>query len=139
MTCLEQWGYEPHTIETATKRAECVRRDLKELTKLYKNTALVTHRGFVAFLVQGSRFDVCGTPPSSIQRRLFSILVNYSSLEIRSYRFPEDGEVEGLRHSLNIDTQGLQDLSHCIGARPGDCRRDHKGRFRTKLAPSAER
>lgn len=68
VTCSEQWDYTPHTVAAATQRAECVRRDLKELTKVYKNIALVTHRGFVAFLVQGSRFDVCGTLPSSTRK-----------------------------------------------------------------------
>ena len=82
LTCSEQWDYEPHTIEAATERAECVRRD-HELAKVYKNIALVTHRGFIAFLVQGSRFDVCGTPTPSIQR-----YPNFKPSELISFRDP---------------------------------------------------
>jgi broad specificity phosphatase PhoE len=60
MRCLENWNYEPHTVEAATLRAERVRKSLKELTTKYQNTLLIAHRGFLAFLVPGPRFDVCG-------------------------------------------------------------------------------
>lgn len=108
LTCSEQWDYAPYSVEDATKRAECVRRDLKQLTKMYNNIALVTHRGFIAFLVQGSRFDVCGTPSSSTRKH--QVQTDQSPLETRSYRFAEDDEVEGLRYSTSVDTQTAQDF-----------------------------
>ena len=58
--CPEEWNHPPHTVEGAVARAEMVRRRLKELSTTYKNIALITHRGFIAFLVQGARFDACG-------------------------------------------------------------------------------
>lgn len=60
--CNEQWDYEPHTFEGAMIRAELVRKKLKNLveTGKYVNIVLVTHRGFIAFLVQGERFATCG-------------------------------------------------------------------------------
>lgn len=58
--CSETWDYELHTVDESTQRAERVRKSLKELSGLYKNILLVTHRGFLAFLVQGTRFNVCG-------------------------------------------------------------------------------
>lgn len=61
--CHEEWDYPPHSSEGAVVRAETVRRRLKELSRSYKNTFLVTHRGFIAFLVKGERFDVCGMNP----------------------------------------------------------------------------
>ena len=56
----ETWDYAPHTVEGAAARAESVRRRLKDLGTLYKNIFLLTHRGFIAFLVKGERYDVCG-------------------------------------------------------------------------------
>ncbi|OPB41059.1 hypothetical protein A0O28_0107560 [Trichoderma guizhouense] len=58
--CHEEWDYPPHSFEGAVVRAETVRRRLKELSRSYKNIFLVTHRGFIAFLAKGERFDVCG-------------------------------------------------------------------------------
>jgi broad specificity phosphatase PhoE len=58
--CHEEWDYPPHSFEDAAARAEGVRRRLKDLSRSYKNIMLVTHRGFIAFLVKGERFDVCG-------------------------------------------------------------------------------
>lgn len=58
--CHEEWDYPPHSFEDATMRAERVRQRLKDLSRSYKNIILVTHRGFIAFLVKGERFDVCG-------------------------------------------------------------------------------
>lgn len=51
--CSKKWDYPPHTIKDATMRAERVRHRLETS---YKNILLVTHRGFIAFLVQGTRF-----------------------------------------------------------------------------------
>jgi broad specificity phosphatase PhoE len=58
--CHDEWDYPDHTVKEAESRAERVRKRLKELPSSYKNVYLVTHRGFIAFLVRGSRFDVCG-------------------------------------------------------------------------------
>ncbi|KAM0256037.1 hypothetical protein ACHAQJ_005236 [Trichoderma viride] len=58
--CHEEWDYPPHSFEDAAARAERVRRRLKDLCRSYKNIVLVTHRGFIAFLVKGERFGVCG-------------------------------------------------------------------------------
>jgi broad specificity phosphatase PhoE len=58
--CPDEWDYEPHSIEAATERAERVRQRLRGLTKRFHDIVLVTHRGLIAFLVQGSRFGVCG-------------------------------------------------------------------------------
>ena len=60
LDCPVDWDYPPHTVEGATTRAESVRKRLRGLSTTYKNIVLITHRGFIAFLVQGKRFDVCG-------------------------------------------------------------------------------
>ncbi|CAN9205308.1 unnamed protein product [Alternaria alternata] len=93
--CPEEWDHPPHTIEGATIRAEEVRRRLKALPKEYKNVALITHRGFIAFLVKGDRYDVC---------------------EIRSYRFgtDEESEAESLRYGINVDTKAKQDFGPTV-------------------------
>ena len=52
LQCPDEWNYPPHTVEVATVRAEVVRRRLKELSKVYSNIALLTSRGFIAFLVE---------------------------------------------------------------------------------------
>lgn len=93
--CPEEWDHPPHSTEDATARAEVVRQRLKELSKQYANIALITHRGFIAFLVKGDRFDVC---------------------ETRSYRFGTDreAEMESLRAGVNIDTNELQDFGPTV-------------------------
>ena len=58
--CHEEWDYPPHSFQDAAARAERVRKRLKDLSPHYKNIFLITHRGFIAFLVKGERFDVCG-------------------------------------------------------------------------------
>ncbi len=93
--CLEEWDHPPHTVEAATIRAETVRGRLKELSKVYNNIVLITHRGFIAFLVQGDRYDVC---------------------ETRSYRFgtDEETEAEHLRFEVNVDTKAQQDFGPTV-------------------------
>ncbi|KAF3908952.1 hypothetical protein ABW20_dc0100113 [Dactylellina cionopaga] len=93
--CPEEWDHPPHTTEGATTRAEIVRQRLKELSKEYSNIALVTHRLFIAFLVQGDRYDVG---------------------ETRSYQFGTDEEtkVESLRIGANVDTTEPQDFGPTI-------------------------
>ncbi|KAL7957565.1 phosphoglycerate mutase-like protein [Trichoderma compactum] len=87
--CHEEWDYPPHSSEDAVVRAETVRGRLKELPRSYKNIFLVTHRGFIAFLVQGERFDAC---------------------ECRSYRIAADDEVNDQRHGVNCDSGEKQDF-----------------------------
>ncbi len=58
--CHDDWDYPSHTNESAVARGEEVRRKLRGLTEVHKHIVLVTHRGFVAFLVQGPRFQTCG-------------------------------------------------------------------------------
>lgn len=59
-SCSAEWDYGPHTSEAATNRAEKVRKALRELPAHYKHIAIITHRGFIAYLVPGARFNVCG-------------------------------------------------------------------------------
>jgi broad specificity phosphatase PhoE len=93
--CPEEWDHPPHTIEAATIRAEKVRGRLKELSKVYNNIVLITHRGFIAFLVKGDRYDVC---------------------ETRSYRVGTDEETEAdsLRFGVNVDTKAQQDFGPTV-------------------------
>ncbi|KAF2148392.1 phosphoglycerate mutase-like protein [Myriangium duriaei CBS 260.36] len=91
--CPEEWDHPPHTAKGATARAEIVRQRLKELSETYKNIALVTHRGFIAFLAPGDRFEVC---------------------ETRSYRFGTGEETEMLRLGVNVDTNEMQDFGPTI-------------------------
>lgn len=106
--CPGEWNHPPHTIEDAVRRAEGVRRRLKELSQRYPNIAVITHRVFIAFLVRGRRFDVC---------------------ETRSYQFSTaDGEEEddddnksnngaelgSSRMDINVDTAEMQDFGPTI-------------------------
>lgn len=91
--CPEEWDHPPHTTEGATKRAEGVRQRLKELSATHNNIALFTHRGFIAFLVRGDRYDVC---------------------ETRSYRFAEETEKERLRFGVNVDLDEPQDFGPTV-------------------------
>lgn len=58
-------------MQGATARAERVRRRLRGLGGI---VLVISHRGFIAFLVGGERFGVC---------------------EVRGYRFGGEGEGEG--------------------------------------------
>jgi broad specificity phosphatase PhoE len=58
--CHDEWDYPTHTTESAVARGEEVRRKLRGLIEKHKHIVLITHRGFVAFLVQGPRFQTCG-------------------------------------------------------------------------------
>jgi broad specificity phosphatase PhoE len=82
--CHEEWDYPCHTIADATERAVRVRQRLRHLSTTFKNIAIVTHRGIVAYLVIGRRF---------------------SPAELRSYRFATDAEAqdEKVRHGLHCD------------------------------------
>ena len=93
--CPEEWDHPPHSAETATIRAEKVRRRLKELSKTYKNIAVVTHRGFIAYLIKGDRYICC---------------------ETHSYRVGTDEatEVEDLRFGVHVDTNKPQDYGPTV-------------------------
>ncbi|KZM19154.1 uncharacterized protein EKO05_0003189 [Ascochyta rabiei] len=78
--CASEWEYPPHTMAGATARAESVRRRLKELSKEHRNIVLVTHRGFIEFLVQGSRFDVCETRAYRLGTEEESARVEHSAI-----------------------------------------------------------
>ncbi|KAK3685965.1 histidine phosphatase superfamily [Podospora appendiculata] len=87
--CRKEWDYPQHNREDAVTRAETVRRRIKNLSGSHKNIFLVTHRGFIAFLVKGQRFDVC---------------------ECRRYRFATEEESEMERYGLSSDTGMAQDF-----------------------------
>lgn len=82
--CHEYWDYPSHTISDATERAVRVRQRLHHLSATFKNIAIVTHRGIIAYLVKGLRFN---------------------SAERRSYRFATHTEAqnEKVRHGLHCD------------------------------------
>ena len=93
--CPGEWDYPVHSIEGATARAERVRRRLKELSGAYSNIVLITHRGFIAFLVMGERFELC---------------------ETRAYRFgtEEEAKKAKIRIGTNVDTKDTQDFGPTV-------------------------
>jgi broad specificity phosphatase PhoE len=93
--CHEEWDYPDHTAAQATARAEMVRSRIKELSASYKSIAIITHRGFKAFLVRGKRFGLA---------------------ETRCYRFATDDEVQdkSIRRGLNCDTLEEQDFGPTV-------------------------
>ncbi|KAF2826761.1 phosphoglycerate mutase-like protein [Ophiobolus disseminans] len=82
--CHEEWDYSDHTVEGATQRAESVRQRLRDLSTTFKDIVIISHRGFIAYLVEGKRFS-----PS----------------ESRSYRFATDEEAKDgkVRWGLHCD------------------------------------
>ncbi|KAH6685779.1 hypothetical protein F5X68DRAFT_16952 [Plectosphaerella plurivora] len=93
--CPVEWDHPPHTFDGAVARAETVRQRLKTLadSERYQNIYLVSHRGFIAFLVQGERFNVC---------------------DLRTFKFASEKEVEGLRFGVNVDTETAQDFGPTV-------------------------
>lgn len=59
--CKAEWTYETHTHERAEKRAEVVRQRLKDHPA--EKIVCITHRGFIAYLVESDIFANCGTSP----------------------------------------------------------------------------
>ncbi|KAJ6622219.1 phosphoglycerate mutase-like protein [Mycena sp. CBHHK59/15] len=55
--CREEWDYEPHSDEVARERATRVRAALAGRPE--QNILLVSHRGFIAYLVSGPQFSNC--------------------------------------------------------------------------------
>jgi broad specificity phosphatase PhoE len=86
--CHETWDYATHTITDAAARAERVRRRLHDLSATFKNIALISHRGLIAFLVQGQRFNPA---------------------EVRSYRFATDSEAQDEKVRLGTHCDLLQE------------------------------
>ncbi|KAJ9149023.1 hypothetical protein NKR23_g4478 [Pleurostoma richardsiae] len=87
--CSETWDYPPHSVEHATLRARDLRQHLSVLSKSYKSILLITHRGFIAYLVEGSRYDFC---------------------ESRSYKFATEDDILTKRYGIHIDTGLEQDF-----------------------------
>ncbi|KAK3374158.1 histidine phosphatase superfamily [Lasiosphaeria ovina] len=96
--CGPEWDdacYPAHSAARAEARAERVRSRLCALARsgLYENIVLVTHRGFVAFLVPGARFGLC---------------------ESRRYRFATESEAERERFGVNVDSGEAQDFGPTV-------------------------
>jgi broad specificity phosphatase PhoE len=93
--CNEEWEYPDHTVPHATARAESVRRRVKDISTTYKSVAIITHRGFKAFLVKGKRFGLS---------------------EVRCYRFAtaEETQNDNFRWGLNCDTLEQQDFGPTV-------------------------
>jgi broad specificity phosphatase PhoE len=85
--CHETWDYATHTITSAVARAERVRRRLHDLSATFKNIVLISHRGLIAFVVQGQRFNPA---------------------EVRSYRFATDSEAQDEKVRLGVHCDLLQ-------------------------------
>jgi broad specificity phosphatase PhoE len=55
--CEENWSYASDNVADATERAERVRRRLLDLSATFKNIAVISDRGCIAYLVPGQRFE----------------------------------------------------------------------------------
>ena len=82
--CHEEWDYPKYSAQEATERAERVRGRLRELNAVYENIYVITHRGFIAFLVQGERFDFCGRFYTFIQETSVCLIKKQSTGDIDS-------------------------------------------------------
>ncbi|KAH7079553.1 histidine phosphatase superfamily [Paraphoma chrysanthemicola] len=89
--CAEHWDYPDHTPENATARAERVRQRLQALSTTFKVITVISHRGFIAYLVKGRRFNPA---------------------EFRLYRFGTDAEAkdENVRRGVHCDSLEHQDF-----------------------------
>ncbi|KAJ7453085.1 phosphoglycerate mutase-like protein [Mycena latifolia] len=82
--CREEWDYEAHSDEVAIQRAKRVRAALAERPE--QNILLVSHRGFIDYLVSGPQFSNCGMPvPDG-----FLFIQLTIDIELRSYTFGPD-------------------------------------------------
>jgi broad specificity phosphatase PhoE len=93
--CHEDWDYPYHTISDATFRAERVRKRLQRLSATFKNIAVISHRGLIAYIVKGRRF---------------------SPAESRSFRFATKVEAddEEIRRGLHCDLLQDQDFGPTV-------------------------
>jgi broad specificity phosphatase PhoE len=87
--CHETWDYANHTTTDAVVRAERVRRRLYGLSTRYKSIVVISHRGLLAFLVQGRRFNPA---------------------ELRSYRFATGEETQDKKTRQGLHCESLQEL-----------------------------
>jgi len=55
--CMEEWDYEPHSDGAALERAERVKAALWKCDE--KDIVIVSHRGFISYLVGGPQFTNC--------------------------------------------------------------------------------
>ena len=97
--CEVEWRYEAHT-HGVTRRAERVRRRLFEATA--QNIVVVTHRGFIAHLVEWDIFENC---------------------EIGSYEFVDAEEAERVRMGVDPDRRPT-DYGPTVLRRTGGCKID---------------
>lgn len=86
--CEENWDYPSHDVADATERAERVRQRLRHLSTTFENIAVISHRGFIAYLVQGRRFHPA---------------------ESRSYRFASDAETRAGTNRRGVHCDLLQE------------------------------
>ena len=62
--CMEEWDYEPHSDSAALERAERVKAALLKCDE--KDIVIVSHRGFISYLVGGPQFTNCGKLTSTV-------------------------------------------------------------------------
>jgi broad specificity phosphatase PhoE len=74
--CMAEWTYDTHTHERAVKRAEFVRQRLKNHPAI--NIVCITHRGFIAYLVESHIFANCGTFQSPFLRVMLIFFKNWT-------------------------------------------------------------
>jgi len=102
--CNAEWTYEKHSHAGAEKRAERVRRRLREHPA--QKIVLLTHRGFIAHLVESHKFVNCETG-------------------VFSFLSPEYAELRRMGHDPDgiLTDYGPSVLSR-IGSMPGDIASD---------------
>jgi broad specificity phosphatase PhoE len=55
--CGKIWDYPNHTVPGATLRAERVRQRVQQFSATFKDIAVISYRGLVAYLVKGQRYS----------------------------------------------------------------------------------
>jgi broad specificity phosphatase PhoE len=93
--CMAEWTYETHTHERAVKRAEVVRQRL--MNHPAQNIVCITHRGFIAHLVESHIFAHCGTFKSLV----LSVMLMF--LEIGLFNFVDPEVAESRRFAPDPD------------------------------------
>jgi hypothetical protein len=83
--------------------------EMRELVEggRYERIVLVTHRGFLGFLVLGGRFGNLGELSFPCVFASFVGEVGLMRLEMREYRFPQAEEMRRLRGGVHVDS-GLE-------------------------------
>ncbi|TVY44852.1 putative phosphatase [Lachnellula subtilissima] len=108
--CRETWDYLPHSVEHATLRAQDLRQHLSVLSNFYKNILIIAHRGFIAYLVEGSRYDFCGLSFHMPINLIRNITKACPCTEFRSYKFATKDAILSKRYGIHIDTGLEQDF-----------------------------